>query len=84
MREWTDKDYAQAAIDMLPDAPEEIGTFLKVHRVPIPNYRTSSPISGWVRRWTDTDVVVSSRDMTHLVGGNILHPPAVREYLNSL
>lgn len=33
MREWTDIDYAQAAIDMLPGSVEEIAAFLRDHKV---------------------------------------------------
>lgn len=53
MREWTDLDYAQAAIDMLPGSVEEIVEFLK--REGITGYKwsgTHCPIAHWIQKWT--------------------------------
>ncbi len=61
---WTDIDYAQAAIDMLPDGSvEEIAEFLKVQRVKSVSvdktkYCTTCPIAQWVNKWTDNIVLV--------------------------
>ena len=33
MKEWTDVDYAQAAIDMLPGTVEEIEEFMRVQGI---------------------------------------------------
>lgn len=53
MREWTDIEYAQAAIDMLPGTVEEIVVFLRGEGiVGQPNHGTSCPIARWVQKWT--------------------------------
>lgn len=54
----TDLDYAQAAIDMLPESVDEIAAFFRVHK--IKGRRQSAfhcPIANWVMRWTDTQKV---------------------------
>lgn len=50
---WTDVEYAQAAIDMLPGTVEEIKAFLR--REGITGRRMSGtmcPIARWVQKWT--------------------------------
>lgn len=53
MKEWTDLDYAQAAIDMLPGSVEEIEEFLKAQRLRgIDQGAYNCPVAKWVSRWT--------------------------------
>lgn len=63
MSEWTDVDYAQAAIDMLPEDVEEIKEFLKRQGVRNSKINSSNichtcPIAQWVGKWTDAPVDV--------------------------
>lgn len=52
-REWTDLDYAQAAIDMLPGSVEEIAEFLRVNKVEGRSHSGwNCPVANWVHRWT--------------------------------
>lgn len=51
---WTDRDYVQAALDMLPDDVEDIKAFLKTQRVKgAPRDSYYCPIAQWIMRWTD-------------------------------
>lgn len=53
IKNWTDKDYAQAAIDMLPGSVEEIEEFLRAQRIPSKWVGLECPIRRWVEKWTD-------------------------------
>lgn len=58
-REWTDLDYAQAAIDMLPGSVEEMAVFLRAQKIKgVPSDSHSCPIAQWVRKWTGGHVSV--------------------------
>ena len=70
MREWTDVDYAQAAIDML--AGEDIYLFLQQQGISGGSY--PSRLVRWVTRWTDTNVVVASPTTVYLPTG-FVHVP---------
>lgn len=51
--DWTDLDYAQAAIDMLPGTVEEIRTFFVTEEVT--GLRCGAqlcPVAIWLARWT--------------------------------
>ena len=50
---WTDVDYAQAAIDMLPGTVEEIEEFLPQQKIKNQWVNHSCPIERWVSKWTD-------------------------------
>src|SRR5688572_26310225 len=68
MREWTDLDYAQAAIDMLPGSVEEMRWFLKDqgikgHRTNPRDRCRTCPIAQWVNKWTDVAVLVQLEEM---------------------
>lgn len=51
---WTDVDYAQAAIDMLPGTVEEIEEFLAAQKIGPTCRRDGNrcPIAKWVIKWT--------------------------------
>ena len=53
MREWTDVDYAQAAIDMLPGSVEEIDLFLSTQDLGPTRQRDGNrcPVARWVSKW---------------------------------
>ena len=82
---WTDVDYAQAAIDMLPGTVEEIDAFMKTHgiknRTPITIPRSlDCPLAQWVSRWTEVKTHVGFSWVT--MGGESLPlPESVRDYI---
>lgn len=64
MREWTDLDYAQAAIDMLPGSVEEIEEWMKLHEVKgVANSHTRCPVAKWTERWTGKQMSIGVEDM---------------------
>lgn len=89
-REWTDLDYAQAAIDMLPGSVEEGIKFLRAQK--IQNKRSVSrtgrsstcPISQWVRKWTDTNNVYTGWSNTYVRNEALKLPKHVQELILEL
>lgn len=80
MREWTDVDYAQAAIDMLPETVEEIVEFLRAQGEPSKWTDHGCPIGRWLRRWVDGRA--NSGYSTYRVGTSNHNMPAhVQEYV---
>lgn len=59
---WTDKNYAQAAIDMLPDDPYAIGPFLARQEVQARGRRDACecPINQWVSKWIDGQCITNA------------------------
>lgn len=60
---WTDVDYAQAAIDMLPGTVEEIREMLANQGITrskrgVPIIK-GCPVGQWVNRWTDHPAAVN-------------------------
>lgn len=52
IKDWTDKDYAEAALDMLPGSVEEIVELFRTHNLKN-NYGASDcPLAQWVKKWT--------------------------------
>lgn len=75
MKEWTDLDYAQAAIDMLPGSVEEIVTHMRANRIILSQSWTdgwSCPVAQWVHRWTGEDN--SFVTGTRVESGGVWHP----------
>ncbi len=65
--EWTDVDYAQAAIDMLPNGSvEEIAEFLRAQKIKgqLPDTQpcVGCPIAQWVNKWIDKKATVNRMD----------------------
>lgn len=59
--EWSEADYARAALDMLPDTPEEIAEFFRVQGIKGERGNCwTCPIARWVSRWAGTDVWAGS------------------------
>lgn len=85
-REWTDVDYAQAAIDMLPGTVEEIEEFLRAQGIknkPSPmrfSRSRSCPIALWVSKWTDTPAGAGF-SFVNVDGESFLIPESVRDYI---
>ena len=66
---WTDVDYAQAAIDMLPGTVEEIEEFLRAQG--IQNKRTyprsqTCPIARWINKWAGVAYIGAGWDEAYL------------------
>jgi hypothetical protein len=87
-KEWTDKDYAQAAIDMLPGTVEEIAEFLRVHEIVGSRWSAHRcPIAQWVQKWTgDSEWVTPGRVVSDSVieddwEWEIENPPAVQGFI---
>ena len=85
MKDWTDVEYAQAAIDMLPGTVEEIEEFMKVHgiknRTPITIPRSlDCPLAQWVSKWTGIKPSVGFSWVT-LGGESLPLPESVRDYI---
>ena len=83
MTEWTDRDYAQAAIDMLPETVEEIDELMRVHGIKNKKAQwrsTTCPVAQWVRKWTGGR---DSVNFDYATGewGSVYIPYAVREYI---
>lgn len=82
MREWTDLDYAQAAIDMLPESVEEIEVFLASHGIKSRWERFDCPIDRWVKKWTDHDVATGWTTLIVMdTDQDVYLPPAVEAYV---
>ena len=83
MKSWTDVDYAQAAIDMLPGTVEEIEEFMRVHKIKgQPNSSRLCPVANWMMRWTGGAVSVgfdTGGPLTALE--RVAIPEAVREFI---
>ena len=85
-KEWTDVDYAQAAIDMLPGTVEEIDAWMKVHGIknlPPGNGARSCvcPIAQWIRRWTGTESTAGYEYAAAVLGQVIALPKPVQQYI---
>jgi hypothetical protein len=53
LTDWSDADYAQAALDMLPDTAEEIAEFFLVQGINGERRKCwSCPVAVWLERWT--------------------------------
>lgn len=64
--DWTDLDYAQAAIDMLPGTVGEIVRTLRANE--IKGHRSDAhhcPIARWVNRWVGSDTVTVSQSFIY-------------------
>ena len=88
MKEWTDIDYAQAAIDMLPGTVEEIEEFLRAQGIKnkkAPDWREfrsrSCPVAQWVNKWTEASTGVGFSFATVTGQDPILLPESVRDYI---
>lgn len=85
MREWTDQEYAQAAIDMLPGSVEEIVEFLRVHKIKGESIRAfDCPIARWVQKWTGNPKSATYPGGTWASAGDdsfFRNPPAVMEFI---
>lgn len=85
MREWTDTEYAQAALDMLPGGVEEIAAFLRTHKIKGERTRAfDCPIANWVRKWTGNPKSATCSDKTWANENNsslLKNPPAVRAFI---
>lgn len=84
MNEWTDIDYAQAAIDMLPESVEGIAEFLQAQGIRgIPNSSTRCPISLWVEKWMGRTASTGADQTGPITSGNprIDLPTHVREFI---
>lgn len=84
MTEWTDLDYAQAAIDMLPGTVEEIEEFLE--RQGIKNKRvylrsSTCPIAQWVQRWTGNPASYVAWHYVEVGGEQMQLPDPVSDYI---
>lgn len=81
---WTDLDYAQAAIDMLPGTVEEIDALMRVHGIENKSRlypRTSTcPIAQWVNKWTGGGWI-GIYDTTCRGHIQVSYPEAVRQYV---
>ena len=85
MKEWTDVDYAQAAIDMLPGTVEEIEAFMKTHGIknrttPFITRSRSCPVAQWVSRWTDGKAGAGF-SFVNVDGEGFSIPEPVRDYI---
>lgn len=86
MRTWTDTDYAQAALDMLPGSVEEIAVFLRAHKIKGERGEMHGcPIARWVQKWTG-----NPRSGTYSAGtwpndslDKMPNPPAVRDFISA-
>lgn len=82
---WTDADYALAAIDMLPEDPEMIGRFLKDQGVSAKGRCDTHrcPVSQWINKWVDGEVVTGREFVKVLdVAGGIFNAPThVSEFI---
>ena len=68
-KEWTDVDYAQAAIDMLPGTVEEIEEFLRVHGIknqPTHPRSHTCPIAQWINKWAGVAYISTGWDEVYL------------------
>lgn len=84
---WTDVDYAQAAIDMLPGSVEEIEEFLRVNGIKRAGRRGDTcPIAVWVKRWTGGSCF-AGRSFIYPTGlattGSFPTPDHVREFISA-
>ena len=78
---WTDVDYAQAAIDMLPGTVEEIKAFMPAQKVSNRWVGCLCPIDQWVNKWTDSGCWTTHTGVgTHT--GYVHLPIPVREYID--
>lgn len=60
---WTDREYVEAALDMLPEDVEEVGRFLRRQgvresKVEMRAVCATCPIAQWVNKWTDREAYV--------------------------
>ena len=85
---WTDIDYAQAAIDMLPGTVEEIRAMLADQGIkrskPGVSIVRGCPIGQWVNKWTDRPAAVN-HDEAHPVyypgDYQVVLPNPVQEFI---
>lgn len=85
--EWTDLDYAQAAIDMLPGSVEEIEEWMKMHGIKntYNHPRTKNcPIAQWVNKWTGGGWigVFEYAEPFRGDGDRVRYPRIIIEYVN--
>lgn len=82
---WTDVDYAQAAIDMLPGTVEEIVEWMRVHRIENKwqTPRTSTcPVVQWINKWTEAEWVgLFKTAYIPRTSSEIVYPNAVVRYV---
>lgn len=82
MSDWTDIDYAQAAIDMLPGSVDEIEEFLRDQKIKSVWQGGICPVNRWVEKWTDWHAYVGFSTLsTKLSGSTVQLPEPVREYI---
>lgn len=81
---WTDVDYAQAAIDILPETVEEIDAWMTTHKIQntkIHPRAVTCPIAQWIRRWTDTNATAMGRTYATVNGEIIPVPIEITKYV---
>ena len=86
MEVWTDRDYAQAALDMLPGSVEEIAVLLRAHGIKGEAGRAfSCPIARWVQKWTGNPKSATFSMCTWLndFHDHVPNPPAVRDFIHA-
>ena len=85
---WTDVDYAQAAIDMLPGTVEEIDAWMKNYRIknnPGVHPRSAHcPIAQWIRRWTNTEVIHVGFSYVQVDGAEVRVPDHITRYIYAI
>ncbi len=84
IKEWTDLDYARAALDLLPETPEDIARFLRVHGIHgrRPENGWTCPIAKWVHRWTDTEAILIGRYRFAINDAEYPLPRSVKDFIH--